>query len=114
MPGLVISFIIFSMGIVGIPPLNGFVSKFIICYGAVLAEKAGLAFIICAVSIVSCGYYFRVIQVLFAKKQRRHNPDFRISKSMRVPVYVLAFLCVVLGLFPSLVLHAVQVILGGG
>lgn len=114
MPGLVISFIIFSLGIVGIPPLNGFVSKFIICYGAVLAGDAVLAFLICAVSLVSCGYYFRVIQVLFAKKQRKSKSDFRVSKSMRGPVYVLAFLCVILGLFPSLVLNAVQVILGGG
>jgi len=100
-PGVAVSFVVLSLGIIGVPPLNGFVSKFIICYGAVQAQYSGLAFIILAASVLSCGYYFRVIQAFFKKKKRRKKtPMYRVSRFMSFPVYILAVLCVILGLFP--------------
>lgn len=119
-PGLVLSFVVLSLGIVGIPPLNGFVSKFIICYGAVKAHYGILAAIILAASLISCTYYFRVIQRFLGKKRKRKrkkNPDtFQVSKSMYFPVYVLAVLCVVLGLFPLIFLKIADlalIVVGG-
>ena len=117
-PGIALSFVVFSLGIVGIPPLNGFVSKFIICLGAVKAEYDGLAFIILIASIISCGYYFRVVQTFFrrGKKKMNRRNAFQISRWITIPVYILALLCVILGLFPSIGLKAADLALslGGG
>jgi multicomponent Na+:H+ antiporter subunit D len=107
-PGMAVSFVVLSLGIVGIPPLNGFVSKFIVCYGAVQANYNGLALAILAASLVSCCYYFRVIQTFFGAKKRRRQKKFYVPKLVSFPVYVLAGSCVILGLFPLLGLHIVE------
>lgn len=131
-PGIAASFVVFSLGVVGIPPLNGFVSKFIICYGAVKAQYDGLAFVILIASLISCSYYFRVVQTFFSRKQgekkekrrkkkrerKENDPEtpLQLSNWMRIPVYILAVLCLLLGLFPSVGLKAVElaVTVGGG
>jgi multicomponent Na+:H+ antiporter subunit D len=115
-PGIVVSFVVLSLGIIGIPPLNGFVSKFIICYGAVKAHDTVLVLVILAASLLSCVYYFRVIQTFFKKRRRRNRDTFQVSRSMSFPVYVLAALSVILGLFPLIGLRtielALQVVMG--
>ena len=129
-PGVAVAFTVFSMGIAGIPPLNGFVSKFIICLGAVEAQYTDLVFVILMSSLVSCGYYFRVIQQFFGgrsvgtepgvksikdrekeikTRRRKVLPKFKLSKALSFPVYILAVVCVILGLFPLIGLGAVHI-----
>lgn len=114
-PGVAVSFVLFSLGIIGVPPLNGFVSKFIVCYSAVEAQYYGLAVIILATSVVACGYYFRVVQTFFREKKKRKptrpKSEFKVSKFMSLPVYTLAILCVILGLLPLIGLKAADLAL---
>lgn len=115
-PGIGAAFTVFALGIVGIPPLNGFASKFIVLYGAVQAEYNVLAFVILAASVISCGYYFRVIQTFFGvKKKKRKKDTDHIPVLVSAPVYMLAVLCVVLGVFPLIGLYAAElaVMVGG-
>ncbi len=107
-PGIAAAFTVFSLGIVGIPPLNGFVSKFIVLYGAVKTEYSLLAFVILAASVISCGYYFRIIQTFFGVKKKKRRKKDTIPLLVSVPVYVLAVLCVVLGVFPLIGLSAAE------
>ena len=105
MPLMMVSFTLFASGLIGIPPLNGFVSKFVICYGAVQAEYSLLAFCILAASVISCVYYFRVIQTWFIpQKDPPKNPlqPVKVSRLQTVPVYILAALCLIIGTFPSI------------
>ncbi len=119
-PGIAGAFTVFALGIVGIPPLNGFVSKVYILYGAVQAEYSVLAFAILAASVVSCGYYFRIIQTFVGPKKkrrgRRRKKQFYVPKLVSIPIYTLAVLCVILGLFPLIGLGAAElaVTMGGG
>lgn len=117
-PGIGAAFTVFALGIVGIPPLNGFASKFIVLYGAVQAEYNVLAFVILVASVISCGYYFRIIQTFFGakkKKRRRKKDTDHIPMLVSAPVYMLAVLCVVLGMFPLIGLYAAElaVMVGG-
>jgi len=72
-PAVTFAFIIASLGMIGIPPTNGFVSKWLICLAAVEAGHAVLAVIILMASAVTAVYYFRVIQILFSGPPKQ-NP----------------------------------------
>ncbi|MGD2250530.1 MAG: proton-conducting transporter membrane subunit [Candidatus Methanofastidiosia archaeon] len=117
-PGMAVSFLVLSLGIVGIPPLNGFVSKYIICYGAVQAEYSAVAFIVLGASILSAVYYFRVLQQLFGvspwrkgRKKREKIIRGKVSRLMSYTVYALALLSVFLGVFPLIGVKAIDIAL---
>ncbi|MBU7043739.1 MAG: hypothetical protein HXS47_09115 [Theionarchaea archaeon] len=110
-PGLTLSFILLSLSIIGIPPLNGFVSKLIICYGAIGAHFSEFTFIIFFSSILSSVYYFRVIQTFFPKHEKKAlTPDVHVSTSTLLPIYILAIMCLLLGLFPDTALRIIDII----
>ncbi|MGC1122833.1 MAG: proton-conducting transporter membrane subunit [Candidatus Methanofastidiosia archaeon] len=115
-PGMALCFVILSLGIVGVPPLNGFSSKLVILYGAVDAHYSSIAGIIVMASVLSCGYYFRVVQSILTPKKwkRAHHPV--VPRTMSFPVYFLTALCVILGVFPLLGLSVAElaVLMGGG
>jgi multicomponent Na+:H+ antiporter subunit D len=115
-PGMALCFVILSLGIIGIPPLNGFSSKLVILYGAVDAHYSSIAGIIVMASVLSCGYYFRVVQSILTPQKLKGRDSPSVPWTMRVPVYFLTALCVVLGLFPLLGLSAAElaVVVGGG
>lgn len=115
-PGIAVSFLVLSLGIVGIPPLNGFVSKFIICYEAVQTEYSAVAFVVLGASILSAAYYFKVVQQLFGFKLQKgkirrkiRNP--KVSRLMSYSIYVLTLLSIFLGVFPSIAVKAVDIAL---
>jgi multicomponent Na+:H+ antiporter subunit D len=115
-PGMVLCFVILSLGIIGVPPLNGFSSKLVILYGAVDAQYSSIAGIIVMASVLSCGYYFRVVQSILTPQKLKGIDRPAVPRTMRVPVYFLTALCVILGLFPLLGLSAAElaVVVGGG
>ncbi|MBU6998706.1 MAG: hypothetical protein HXS41_13540 [Theionarchaea archaeon] len=115
-PGMALCFVILSLGIIGVPPLNGFSSKLVILYGAVGAHYTSIAAIIVMASVLSCGYYFRVIQSVLTpeKWKRTYNPP--VPRTMSFPVYILTALCLILGVVPLIGLRVAElaVLAGGG
>ena len=109
-PAITFSFAIASLGMIGIPPINGFVSKWMICLAAVEAGYVVLVVIILMSSAIAAAYYFRVIQVLFSDPLKPNSMP--SHKSVQVinggnlfrlwPIYILAAGCLLLGLFPAL------------
>jgi multicomponent Na+:H+ antiporter subunit D len=125
-PVITFSFVIASLGMIGIPPINGFVSKWMICLAAVEAGYVVLVVIILISSAIAAAYYFRVIQVLFGGPLKRdpmhaHEGGRVIRRGnlfITWPIYILAAGCLLLGLVPtlgiSLVKPAVSLLLSGG
>jgi len=125
-PAITFAFTIASLGMIGIPPVNGFMSKWLICLAAVEAGYAVLAVIILMASAITAAYYFRVIQVLFSGPPKQspvlineggqmiHGSNFFRSW----PIYILVAGCLLLGFVPalgiSLVKPAVSLLLSGG
>jgi len=122
-PAITFSFIIASLGMIGIPPINGFVSKWMICLAAVEAGYIVLVVIILISSAIAATYYFRVIQVLFSSPLKLNSMP--AHEGERVihggnlfrygPIYILVAGCLLLGLLPvlgiSLVKPAVSLLL---
>jgi multicomponent Na+:H+ antiporter subunit D len=125
-PVIIFAFIIASFGMIGIPPINGFVSKWLICLAAVEAGYPFLVVIILTASAIAAAYYFRVIQVLFSAPLKR-DPMHVYEEGQVIhgdnlfrtwPIYILTAGCLLLGLVPALgiflVKPAVSLLLSGG
>lgn len=115
-PAITFAFIIASLGMIGIPSTNGFVSKWLICLAAVEAGHAVLAVIILMASAVTAVYYFRVIQILFSGPPKQ-NPVLIHEGGQMIhggnffriwTIYILVAGCLLLGLVPALGISMVK------
>jgi len=115
-PAIVFAFIIASLGMIGIPPINGFASKWMICLAAVEAGYAVLAVIILMASAITAAYYFRVIQVLFSGPPKQSSVLIYNGEQMihggnfyrTWTIYILVAGCLLLGLVPALGISMVK------
>ena len=60
------SFLMGALAIIGVPPLNGFISKWLICRAAVERGNLIVAALILIFGIVAAVYYLKVVQNLFS------------------------------------------------
>jgi len=106
------TFLIGSLAISGLPPLNGFVSEFLIYLGAfrgVALDRS--AFALCLVAIVSLAIigglalacFTKVVGVVFQGEPRSQSAQVAGEKgpAMLVPMLVLAAACIVIGILPG-------------
>lgn len=117
-PVVAFCFVVLSLGIIGIPPMNGFVSKFLICLAAVEAGYSILALFIIFASLITAAYYFRVIQVFYSEPIQSNSNLLNIDvaenylfwdKFFRLwPIYILTAFSLMLGIFPSLGLSLIR------
>lgn len=94
----------FAIGIVsimGLPPFNGFISKFLMLHAAVNEGLYPVATIILAGSLIGAVYYGRLLKVLFFETGS-NGPVAEAPVSMLAVMAVLASSCVIFGLQPSL------------
>jgi len=104
MPITLACFTIASLAMIGIPPLNGFISKLILSMGALDAGKPGFVFLLILSSLMNGIYYLPIIISAFfgVEKEKRvwGRPFAELKLSMWVPIALLALACIVFGLFP--------------
>ena len=100
-------FVVASLAIVGLPPFNGFISKWLIVEAALEAGYVYAAFFILVGTFLSLTYYLKVIVKLYTKTEKEvliEEPDL----SLRLPTIFLGSLCIVFGLVPSLPLSLIN------
>lgn len=111
MPGMTIAFCALALAVIGIPPFNGFASKLFIIE-AVLKEQNYflLAFVFFGM-LLTAAYFFRVIQTFFSQEDFRQKPDFvpiPVGPFEHLSTYIFAALCLLVGLFPGVVLALIE------
>ncbi|MBN1823267.1 MAG: hypothetical protein JW803_03000 [Endomicrobiales bacterium] len=93
------SSMIASLSISGVPPFNGFWSKLLIIIACVRAEMYVYALIAAAGSILTLSSFLKVQRYAFYGFLKDENKNVTESPlSMTVPMIILAFLCVFLGI----------------
>ncbi|WP_373498194.1 proton-conducting transporter membrane subunit [Desulfococcus sp.] len=115
MPVTGISFLAGSLAISGLPPLNGFVSEFLIYMGGfkgVGLDK--LSFILSMMAIISLAVigglamacFTKVVGVVFQGEPRGEGAANADEKGlmMLIPMVVLAIACAIIGIFPNVFL----------
>ena len=99
------------IAIMGLPPFAGFMSKYLMLFA--LADKSPLlAGLMLLASLAGCVYYMRIVRVLVFEPYEG-APMQEAPLAMRLPIGILAALCVVLGLFPQLGLSLVLPVVNG-
>jgi len=101
-------YLIAIISMAGIPPMGGFVSKWLILLG--LANK-GLIFLAAAAFFGSIGsflYVFRPLSAVFlGQLAPKHNNLKEASVFMQIPMYILTALTLLVGVFPNIVLRVI-------
>jgi multicomponent Na+:H+ antiporter subunit D len=107
-PPWVLAFVVLSAAIVGIPPMNGFMSKWFIILSSAEAGTVIPALVITAGTVISAAYYLRVLSAFISPKDEPsenaeiNNPatprKIRRKYISLAIVWVFSFLCVFLGI----------------
>jgi multicomponent Na+:H+ antiporter subunit D len=96
-----------SLAIAGVPPLNGFWSKFIIIIAAFQAGKYFAGAIAAIVSVLTLASFLKVQKHVFWGKTRENLSSVKEAPlSMTLPMIALALACVLLGVFYPVVRDA--------
>lgn len=104
MPFTGVCMVIGLLSILGLPPLAGFNSKFLMLFA--LAEyDPHLSAVMLFASLIGCVYYTRIIRILIFEKYTGPRLQ-EASLSMKAAMGILALLCIVFGLYPQLVLDS--------
>lgn len=120
MPWTAILFLLGAVAICGLPPLNGFVSEYLIYLGFfggvnIVSGPAVPAMALAAPSLALVGAlavacFVKVFGIVFLGASRSRGIE-RIQEAgwpMRAPMILLGALCVMIGLFPQLVARLLQ------
>ena len=102
-------FSVASISLIGLPPSNGFVSKWYLAMGGLQENRAIFVVILLVSAILTAGYLLPiVVTAFFPGEMERELVNKEPPLMMLVPIVVLTGITVVLGLFPNVVLHFVQ------
>jgi hydrogenase-4 component B len=125
MPWTAATFVVGAVAISGLPPLNGFVSEFLIYVGAfkgAAALKGGFAIALLAViaglSLIgglATACFTKAFGIVFLGEPRSEHPAhaFESEKSILVPMVLLAAGCLVVGLAGFRIVRALPFVLAG-
>lgn len=105
MPVTMFCFFIGSLAAVGVPPTNGFTSKWII-YQALMAEGEPLLALISLIgSVITLAYLARFMHAVFLGQPGRNLDHIEEAPwVMRAPMLLMAFMVILTGVFPGLML----------
>ena len=121
MPLTMAAFAIASVGLAGIPPVNGFISKWYLVQGSY--DVGQLAFVITFLlsGLLNAGYFFSIVVRAFFAPSDKFTRFGEASPLMVVPLMITAALSLLMGLFPDrlpyffqLASSVAQSVLGGG
>lgn len=107
MPRTTILFLIGAASISGLPPFNGFASKWMIYQAAFERGSENFFYIIVCVaalvtSVLTLASFIKVAQsVFFGQLPLKYQHVQEAPAGMRVPMWILAALCALTGLFPE-------------
>src|SRR6056297_3342206 len=102
MPWTMGAFVVGSMGLAGIPPINGFFSKFFLISGSLEGDMMIPVIILIVSGLLNAGYFFPIIHRAYFKKGEGLEKYGEASPFMVVPIVITATLSVLFGLFPNL------------
>ena len=102
-----------SLSIAGVPPLNGFASKWLIVAACFLAGIHFPLFLVLGlvalfISLATLASFLKVLGAVFFGKSEESKAIEEVPLAMRVPQVALAALCVLLGVIPQPVLQVVN------
>lgn len=113
MPMTFFCFSVAAISLIGIPPTNGFVSKWLLGIGALKTGNPIYAIILLVGALLTASYLLPIIIMAFFTKSKDKpgatEEKLDPPKLMLVPIVLLTALTVFLGLYPNPVINFIQV-----
>lgn len=121
MPWTMGAFTVGAIGLAGIPPINGFVSKWYLAMGSVeLGNLIPLGILVLS-GLLNAAYFFPIVHIAFFRKGENLEGKGEAPMIMVVPIVITAILSLLLGIYPDLFFKFFQLagsitasVLGGG
>jgi len=109
MPVTFAAYLIAIISVAGIPPMGGFVSKWLIYQGLI---QKGMIFLSAAAFIGSIGsflYVFKPLAAVFLGQRRKEHEKVKEAPlTMQIPLLFLSFLSLLFGVLPSLLIKPIN------
>ncbi|MGP3778086.1 proton-conducting transporter transmembrane domain-containing protein [Halanaerobium saccharolyticum] len=99
-PVAAFGFTIAAMGILGVPLLNGFISKFMLINSSLSAGQLLLTALILLAAVIEIAYYLKVVQKLYFEDLKI---EVKQTAVITIPVILLTVLIIGLGVYPQLI-----------
>lgn len=107
-PLLAVSFTVFFLSLLGIPPLAGFVGKFAVFGAAVITGNTTLAVIGVLAGVISVVYYFRVIKRMYFHPAEEEAAPIRLAPAATFAVVLSLVMVFAIGIFAEPFLEIAQ------
>ncbi|MCI2057477.1 MAG: proton-conducting membrane transporter [Oscillibacter sp.] len=112
MPVTMGCFTVAALSLIGIPPMSGFFSKWVLATGALATGNplfgwGGVAVLILS-ALLTAGYLLPIVSAGFFPGSDNIPDQREVGPQMTVPMMIFAGLALVLGVFPQWVMHAAQ------
>jgi len=105
MPVTMAAFTIGTAGLVGIPPVCGFISKWYFCMGALQAKEILFLFVFLVSALLDAAYFFPIVYNAFFKRGNMKPLRFNEAPFLVVaPLIITAIFSVIFCIFPDLFL----------
>jgi multicomponent Na+:H+ antiporter subunit D len=119
MPWTMGAFTVASIGLAGLPPVNGFVSKLYLVRGGIDAEEALFAAVMVGGGLLTAGYLLPIAYKAFFRPPAREFPSERSARLMVVPLCITAAVALALGFGDLVGVHDIasgvgDAVMGGG
>jgi multicomponent Na+:H+ antiporter subunit D len=121
MPWTMGAFTVGAIGLAGIPPINGFVSKWYLGMGAIESGNLIPLVILVVSGLLNAAYFFPIVHIAFFRKGENLEGHGEAPLTMVIPLVITAILSLLLGIYPDLFFNFFKMaagitasIMGGG
>jgi len=109
MPLVSLALLLAMFSFAGVPPLGGFIAKYLVFTAAIQANLSWLAIIGVLMSVLQTAYLLRLINYMYARKPQNENETkLKEPKKLLVPIFILVAAIIILGLYPTIVFNLIN------
>ncbi len=108
-PLVSLALLLAALSFAGVPPLGGFIAKYLVFTAAIEANLGWLAVIGVLTSVVQTAYLLRLVNYMYAKKPQEENETkLKEPKKLLIPIFILVAAIIILGLYPTIVFNLIN------
>ena len=107
MPFTSLALLFGAFSFAGIPPLAGFIAKYLVFTSAIEGNLSWLAVIGVLTSIIQAAYLLRLINYMFGKAPKEET-KIREPKKLLIPIFIFVTAIIVLGIYPTIILNLIE------
>jgi proton-translocating NADH-quinone oxidoreductase chain N len=107
MPFVSLALVIAGLSFAGVPPLGGFMAKYLVFTAAIQANLSWLAVIGVLTSVIQVAYLLRLVNYMYARNPKDES---RINEPKRllIPIFILVAAIIILGTYPQIVFNLID------